>query len=94
MSIKKSTTVKAQAKTVSKSKATAKQVVSNESLRAEIAELKKQIAALSSQCHSCCADLKQIKDKAQDDTAVALLNLLASSTSFAQFQHFAKKIAK
>ena len=48
MPIKKSTTGKAQAKTVSKPKVAVKSVVSNEALRSEIAELKKQIEALSS----------------------------------------------
>jgi len=67
MPIKKSTTVKAQAKPVSKPKASAKSVVSNEALRAEIAALKKQIESLSSQCHSCCADLKALKSQKSDD---------------------------
>ena|GEM_PF-5871662 len=92
MSNRKNASSKSAAKPAAKP--VAKPVVSNEVLREEIKELKKQVEALSGQCHSCCADLKQIKDKTQDDSASALSNLLANSTSFAQFKHFAKKLAK
>lgn len=90
MPIKKSTTGKAQAKTVSKPKVAVKSVVSNEALRSEIAELKKQIEALSSQCHSCCADLKELKSLTGDERLSSLL--LTMSTSSISPQRFVKNL--
>ena len=99
MPIKKTSTAKAQAKTVSKpkpaAKPAAKPTVSNEALKVEIAELKKQIESLSHQCQCCCADLQELKSQKsseKDNRIDALINAVKARNNkdYSRFRQFIK----
>ena len=66
MPVKKTTTKSAPAKPAAKSSVPQHD---HAALQAEIAELRKEVAALKGQCHSCCADLAELKSQSKPDSA-------------------------
>ena len=91
MPVKKTTTSKSVS--AAKPKPAAKPSVpqhDHAALQAEIAELRKEVAALKGQCHSCCADLAELKSSGQasvlDPRLDELLNHLRKSIKYNQLR--------
>ena len=85
MPIKKSPAAPKAASPKSASKAVAEHA--HAALEAEIAALKKEVEALKGQCHSCCADLAELKSAAKveskDDRIEELLSNIVKSINYA-----------
>ena len=92
MPVKKTTTKSAPAKPVAKSSVPQHD---HAALQAEIAELRKEVAALKGQCHSCCADLAELKSSGQtavqDPRLDELLQHLRKSIKYNQLRGVYKR---
>ena len=67
-------------------------------LQSQIAELKKEISALGSQCHSCCKDLAELKKAQQEESGETqdfkklMRDMLMPHNTYASLRMFLKRL--
>ena len=89
----KATASKIEEKTMPKVKAkvaTTQKAHKHADLEATIAELKKEIEALRGQCHSCCAELSELRSasSAKDDRLDEILSVIKEEREYRALRKF------